>query len=179
MKRLAKKFTRSLLLEERGSISVLIIGLFVLTVGLMMVMTDISSLVLSRKALTRQTEFLVQQGAKEIDLGAYYQGTGNLATYVAEKLFIDQKDSGIPLNCEQSRAAILEVSRSIENERLRNFELLSMECQSGLLAVETQAEAVIPFRLPFLDSMNFTIKGFAANSPERRNGFWLRGLRLW
>lgn len=169
----------SRLKDERGSISVLIIGLFVLTVALLMVMTDISSLVLSRKALTQQTEFLVQQGAQEIDLAAYYQGSGDLASYIAEKTFIDQKDPGIPLDCGKSRALVLDAARKINHERLSNFELVDFECASGSLAIQTQADAIIPYRLPFFGDINLTITGFATSSPERRNGFWLKGLRIW
>ena len=78
--------------DESGSLSVLIIGLFILTVALIMAMTNVSSLVLAKKALTQKTEFLAQQGAQEIDLEAYYTGTGGLLPYVAEKLFVDQTD---------------------------------------------------------------------------------------
>lgn len=165
--------------QERGSISVLIIGLFVLTVALIMVMADISSLVISRKALTQQTEFLVQQGAQEIDLAAYYQGSGDLASYIAEKAFVNQNDPGVPLDCDKSRALVFDAAQKISHERFRNFELLTVECALGLISIETRADAIIPFRLPFFGEMNLGLQGFATSSPERRNGFWLKGLRIW
>lgn len=164
---------------EQGSISVLVIGLFLITMALLMVMTNISALALSRKALTQQTEYLVQQGAQEISLNDYYQGQGNLFTYLAEKTVIDQKDPGVPLDCTKVKAAIYRAAGAIEHERLKDFRLSNVDCRGSVVSITTDAQAVLPYSLPFLKIDRFEIHGYAANTPERRNGFWLRGVRLW
>ena len=179
MKTWRLKFSKDALCDERGSLSVLIIGLFLLTVALLMVMTDISSLVLSRKALTQQTEFLAQQGAKEIDLESYYQGRGGLLPYLAEKTLFNQTDPGIPLDCAKSTSAVQSAAANISHERFRNFELIAYQCKGDMTYIETKAEAVLPYTLSFLHLDNPEIRGYAASAPERRNGFWIKGFRLW
>ena len=165
--------------DESGSLSVLIIGLFILTVALIMVMTNVSSLVLAKKALTQKTEFLAQQGAQEIDLEAYYTGTGGLLPYVAEKLFVDQTDPGIPLDCKNATSRVINASSAINDPRLKNFELVSYQCSGGTTYVETKADAVLPYDFGIFQLIDPVIHGYASSAPERRNGFWIRGLRLW
>lgn len=177
--RFLKRLTFDQLRDERGSLSVLIIGMFLLTIALVMVMTDVSALVLARKALSQQTEFLAQQGAQEIDLESYYTGRGGLFSYVAEKTVIDQSDPGIPLNCKSATARVIDASRKISHPRLRNFELIGYECGDSATYIETRAKAVLPYTLGIFKFDSPVIYGYAASAPERRNGFWIRGLRLW
>lgn len=165
--------------DERGSVSILIIGLFLLTMALVMVTSDIAALVAARKALTQHTEYLVQQGAKSINLDAYYQGRGGLLPYLAEKTFVDQTDPGIPLDCQAVTQEIMAAAPRISDRTFSDFQLTHHECDGTMTYVETQARAVVPYSLPFLHLDSPVIYGYAANSPERRNGFWLRGLRLW
>ena len=179
MVKIRAKAFRGLIHDERGSLSVLIIGLFLLTMALVMVMSDISALVSARKALTQQTEFLVQQGAQSIDLDAYYQGRGGLLSYLAEKTIIDQSDPGIPLDCTEVIRGVANAAEQISDSKLKNFKLIRNECNGNMTYVETQAEAVLPYSLPFLSLDSPIIYGYASNSPERRNGLWIRGVRLW
>ena len=47
--------------SERGSISVVVIGLFVLTVASLMVMTDVSALIVAKRSLVQATEAAAQE----------------------------------------------------------------------------------------------------------------------
>lgn len=179
MAKVSVKDWRRFVDDERGSLSVLIIGLFLLTMTLIMVMSDISALVAARKALSQHTEFLVQQGAKSIDLEAYYQGRGGLLPYLAEKTIVDQTDPGIPLDCDEVNRAVVQAAANVSDSKFTRFRLVNFECNRGVTLVETQAEANLPYSLPFLKLDSPLMRGYAANSPERRNGLWIRGIRLW
>lgn len=179
MKKVSAKDPRRFIHDERGSLSVLIIGLFLITMALIMVMSDISALVAARKALSQHTEYLVQQGAKSIDLEAYYQGRGGLLPYLAEKTIVDQTDPGIPLNCDEVNHEVIQAAAKVSDSKFSQFQLVHFECNGTTTFVETQAKAVLPYSLPFLRLDSPVMRGYAANSPERRNGLWIGGIRLW
>lgn len=165
--------------DEEGSLSVLIIGLFLLMMASIMVMTDLSAMIASKRALGQRTEYLVQQGAKSVDLDAYYQGRGGLLPYIAEKFIVDQSDPGIPLDCRKATDAILSAARGIGDGAFTNFDLTYFSCKNDTIEVHSQARAVLPFQFGFLRLDNPVITSYASSAPERRNGFWIRGFRLW
>ena len=66
------KARRLLLKDEKGSISILIMGLFLLSVIILMVLTDISSVYLAKRTLTQATEAAAQRGVRNLDLSKYY-----------------------------------------------------------------------------------------------------------
>ena len=53
--------------SERGSISVVVIGLFVITVASLMVMTDVSALIVAKRSLVQATEAAAQRGVHTLD----------------------------------------------------------------------------------------------------------------
>ena len=53
IERLAK--TSRILKDESGSIAVIIIGLFVVTVAALMVMTDVSTIIIAKRSLAQAT----------------------------------------------------------------------------------------------------------------------------
>lgn len=170
---------RMLLRDERGSLSVLIIGLFIMTVASIMVVSDISAMVIAKKALSQKTEYLAERGSTHIDLNAYYQGRGGLFPYLAEKLFVDQTDPGIPLDCSKVTAEVLRTAPTIRDSRFSNFDLTFFRCHDDTMEIHTRASALLPFTFGIFHLDNPEITAYAASAPERRNGFWIRGFRLW
>lgn len=66
--------------DESGSIAVIVIGLFVITVASLMVMTDVSTLVVAKRSLVQATEAAAQRGVHTLDKSSYYQGKANMFT---------------------------------------------------------------------------------------------------
>ena len=62
--------------DERGSLSVVIIGLFVITVASLMVMTDIATVMVAKRSLTQATEAAAMRGVHTLDRDTYYSGKG-------------------------------------------------------------------------------------------------------
>jgi Flp pilus assembly protein TadG len=63
--------------DERGSISLLIMSLFMATVIVSIILTNISSIYLAKRALTQATEAAAQRGVRNLDVDSYYQGEYN------------------------------------------------------------------------------------------------------
>lgn len=48
--------------DDRGSLSVVIIGLFVITVASLMIMTDVATVMVAKRSLTQATEAAAMRG---------------------------------------------------------------------------------------------------------------------
>jgi len=57
--------------DESGSIAVIVIGLFVITVASLMVMTDVSTVIVAKRSLAQATEAADQRGVHNLDKGSY------------------------------------------------------------------------------------------------------------
>ena len=66
--------------DDSGSIAVIVIGLFVLTVASLMVMTDVSTVIIAKRSLAQATEAAAQRGIHTLDKSSYYQGKANIFT---------------------------------------------------------------------------------------------------
>ena len=78
---------------DEGSLSVLIMGLFLITIALLLLMSDVSSIALSKRTLTQATEAAALRAVQSLDKAAYYQGTSAV---------------GVPLDCSMARIRVLE-----------------------------------------------------------------------
>ena len=94
--------------DERGSISVLIIALFLITISLVMITTNIATISLAKRTLTQSAESAAQRGAHFLDEEAYYRGKFNVIT-MAQNLFGQgPEDPGVPIDCEKAQIGIAE-----------------------------------------------------------------------
>ena len=62
---------RRFIRDERGSLSVLIMSLFLTIVATLLILTNISSVYLAKRSLTQITEAAAQRGVRNLDLDAY------------------------------------------------------------------------------------------------------------
>ena len=92
--------------SDAGSISVIVIGLFVITVASLMVMTDVSSIIVAKRSLAQATEAAAQRGVHTLDKSKYYQGKGNLFT-VPKAIATQREHSVIPIDCTRGGIEVL------------------------------------------------------------------------
>lgn len=126
--------------EERGSISILTIGLFLLTLALLTLITDIASISVSRASLVHASEAAAIRASHSVDLGSYYRGDTGVA---------------IPIDCQVVyQKAIEEIRLWSENEgsirrpELQQIWLTDFSCSGNRVKLSTSARAILPFRLP-------------------------------
>lgn len=92
-RRLLAKFTK-----EDGSISILVIGLFMVVVLASVVLTDISAVIVAQRSLIQVTESAAQSAAHALDLSTYYQGKHSALSFL-----VTDSSPVVPLDCEAAK----------------------------------------------------------------------------
>lgn len=162
------KFVR----DERGSISVITLGLFLLLLSTALVLTDISSIYLAKRSLTLATEAAAQRGMKNLDMESYYSGEYNLTQLLQNSLGTGESDPGIPIDCNKGLKDAQEVLASWSHGdgsriNLSNIELVDFSCDGFQIYIESSAQAEMPFSFPFLDFNSVTLSSAAGAVGER------------
>ena len=133
-------FERRAIERESGSISVLTIGLFLLTVALLVIITDIGSVIVAKRSLIHMTESAGIRATHQLDLEEYYRGVASVE---------------IPINCEMALASIKDElgqwatsNSEMKRRELTRVELLDFSCNGNRIELTTLAQAKLPFPLP-------------------------------
>ena len=171
--------------DERGSISVLTIALFLITVVLVMMTTNISAVAVAKKNLTQSAESVAQRGAHFLDRDLYYSGKFNAITMVQNLFGAGPTDPGIPIDCDAAQLGINEAvedlyseKKLLISERIQELRVSEILCDSQDIRVELVAVVTLPFQLPFLNLDRVTLKSAATTFNQRNNGFYLFGIRF-
>ena len=137
-----KEIPRSLgrLKEEDGSISVLTMGLFLVSVVLLILITDIASISVAKESLVHVSEAAAIRASHSVDLGSYYRGNTGVA---------------IPIDCQVAyQEAAEEIGLwsqddvSIHRPELQQVWMTDFSCSGNRVQLSTSARAILPFRLP-------------------------------
>ena len=171
--------------DERGSISVLTIALFLITVVLVMMTTNISAVAVAKKNLTQSAESVAQRGAHFLNRDLYYSGKFNAITMVQNLFGAGPTDPGIPIDCDAAQMGINEAvedlyseKKLLISERIQELRVSEILCDSQDIRVELVAVVTLPFQLPFLNLDRVTLKSAATTFNQRNNGFYLFGIRF-
>lgn len=171
--------------KETGSITVVVIGLFVITVASLMVMTDVSTLIVAKRSLVQATEAAAQRGVHTLDKSAYYQGKGTMFTVPLAAL-TKRDHPVIPIDCARGGLEVLLELRSWSNDQsgmkwhqLKGIELTDYQCDGQSVAIETRSEVNLPFRVPFSTTDSMFLTASAGTSNKVQEGFYLFGVRLF
>ena len=165
---------RRILDDERGSISVLTMGLFFLVLTTSMILTDISSIYLAKRSLSLATEAALQRGMKNIDETAYYSGEYNFNQLLVNSFGQAESDPGIPIDCGKGLKDIQEVLSGWQargaasvRENVDQLRLTNFECDGFQIYVESTAIAQIPLPIPFINLNEVAIHSYAGGVGER------------
>jgi ABC-type multidrug transport system permease subunit len=170
--------------DDSGSLSVIVIGLFVITVASLMVMTDIATIMVAKRSLAQATEAAAQRGVHTLDRSAYYQGKGTIFT--APLAIATQREHPvIPIDCEKGGAEVLLELKSWSNDEsdmkhryLKEIELTSFECDGQNLVIQSQSEVELPFKVPFSSTTSVILQASAGVTNQVQEGFYLFGFRI-
>jgi hypothetical protein len=171
--------------DDRGSISVITIALFLITISLVMITTNIATVTVAKRILTQSAESVAQRGAHYLDQKAYYTGKFNVITMVQNVFGKGPEDPGIPIDCVAAQNGIAEAISDLARESTllidkgaHNLQVLEISCDGRDLRVALQAEVDLPFQLPFLNLRSVTLTSSATTFNQRNNGFYLFGYRI-
>jgi hypothetical protein len=171
--------------DERGSISILIIALFLVTVSLVMITTNVTTVTLAKRTLTQSAESAAQRGAHFLDEDAYYRGKFNVIT-MAQNLFGQgPEDPGVPIDCQKAQTGIAvalsdlsDESKLLIDKGAHDLEVVEISCDGRDLRVALKVEVDLPFQLPFLNLRSVTLISSATTYNQRNNGLYLFGFRV-
>lgn len=140
MNHMMRRATLRCLKDEKGSISILTIGLFLLSVVLLIAITDIASISVSQASLVHASEAAAIRASHSVDLGSYYRGNSGVT---------------IPIDCQAAyQKAIEEIGlwsqsdSSLLRPELQEIWMTDFSCLGNRVQLSTSARAVLPFRLP-------------------------------
>ena len=170
--------------SETGSISVIVIGLFVITVASLMVMTDMSSIIVAKRSLVQATEAAAQRGVQILDKSKYYQGKGNMFT-VPLAIAMQRAHPVIPIDCTRGGVEVLLELNSWSNDasdmkwrQLKGIELTNFDCDGASLEISTRSEMKLPFQVPFSRTNSVFLTATAGTTNKVQEGFYLFGIRI-
>ena len=182
--RTALRCRRSTFGSEDGSISVVVIGLFVITVASLMVMTDVSALIVAKRSLVQATEAAAQRGVHTLDKSEYYQGKANMLT-APMALATNREHPSIPIDCTRGGVEVLLELNSWSNDesdmkwqQLKGIQLTNFSCDGVSLEISTQAEMKLPFKVPFTTTDSVFLTATAGTTNKVQEGFYLFGIRI-
>jgi hypothetical protein len=182
---LMQRIREKLLRDERGSISILIMGLFLLSVITLMVLTDISSVYLAKRTLTQATEAAAQRGVRNLDLEKYYEKSYSAVRFGLNLLGDGEKDPGIPIDCMKGRDDAVDalniwigLDASITRKNLHAIRIEEISCDGYELGIRTSARVVLPFNLPLLNQSEVLITSKVGIFDERKVTTNYYGLNL-
>ena len=136
-------------------------GLFLLTVALLILITDIASIAVARRSLVHITEAAAMRAVHTLDLAAYYRGNSGVA---------------IPLDCARARqrvneelAQVLQEGRELSRPELGSIEVTDFYCAGNLVKLTTSARATLPFRIPDSSLVNVEIHASVGAQSDRKH----------
>jgi hypothetical protein len=170
--------------DESGSIAVIVIGLFIITVASLMVMTDVSTVIIAKRSLAQATEAAAQRGVHTLDKSGYYTGEANVFT-VPLAIATHRPHPVIPIDCNRGGFEVLLELHSWSNDtsdlkwhRLKGIQLTKYQCDGQSLDIQTRSEVRLPFKVPFSSIDSVFLTASAGTTNQVQEGFYLFGIRL-
>ena len=183
-KRVLKFLKLRIYKDERGSLSVVIIGLLVLTVASLMVMTDVATVMVAKRSLAQATEAAAMRAVHTLDRDSYYTGKGTVLT-TPLALINNREHPSIPIDCQRAPFdVVLELENwstddtSMKRHELQGITLTDFLCDGTSVEISTRAEVKFPFTVPFTSLNSSVLTASAASTNQVQEGFYLFGIRL-
>lgn len=173
MNRVIQKF-KDYFRSQDGSLSILIMGLVLSSVLVLIILTDISSVYLAKRALTQATEAAAQRGVRNLNTELYYT-----SHYVP-----DQYDPGIPIDCEKGRRdSFLAIqdwiqlsqnqSSTIGRPNLKSIQINEFVCDGYEISIAASARVRLPFLISIFNVTEIDIYSKVSSIAERKkSGKW-------
>jgi hypothetical protein len=171
-----KKFKfKKLLDEDRGSISLIVMALFLISIVTIAILTDISSVYLAKRSLTQATEAAAQRAVRNLDMSAYYRGEYNATKSLLTLAGYGESDPGIPIDCAKGREDALSAlsdwsvaGRTVMRSNLGVINLEKLSCDGYQIAITTSSTASLPFLFPFIEISKVRITSTVGSVDERK-----------
>ena len=167
---------RKLAKDDRGSISLVVMSLFLITIVTIAILTDISSVYLAKRSLTQATEAAAQRGIRNLNADAYYRGEYNVTKSLLALAGYSERDPGIPIDCEKGKSDAIRAladwssaGASVMRPNLGVINLEQLSCDGYRISISTSSTASLPFLLPFTGISKVRISSSVGSVDERKS----------
>jgi hypothetical protein len=175
-----------LIRTESGSVSLVVISLFIVSLSSLFVITDIAAVAVAKRSLTQATESAAQRGVRNLDKSTYYIGEFDMTTQAQNLLGLGPSDPGVPIDCsralDDAEGALLDWSGgpdSLRRIEITNLKIIGIECDGFGIQLVTRATAQLPLVLPFFNLNSVEISSKVSTTNKRAKGFSPFGIRIF
>ena len=172
--------------SESGSISLVVMALFIVSLSSILVVTDVAAVAIAKRSLTQATEAAAQQGVRNLDKTSYYRGEFDATTQARNLFGIGPSDPGVPIDCSKAlgdaEGALADWSsgpNSLRRVEITNLKISGIECDGFGIQLITQATAKLPLVLPFFNLDSVEISSKVSTTNIRAKGFSPFGIRIF
>lgn len=172
--------------DERGSISLLVMAFFLISVTTSLIITDVAAIAVAKRSLTQATEAAAQRGVRNLDREAYYSGEFDLSTLAANVLGIGPNDPGVPIDCSKalgdSQGALADWASgpsSLRRVELNEIAISDIKCDGFGIQLITSATARLPITIPFFKIEEILVTAQVSTTNTRKAGFSPFGIRVF
>ena len=172
--------------DERGSISVLVLTLFLITVTTSLIITNVAAITIAKRSLIQATEAAAQRGVRNLNEDAYYSGEFDLSTMAGNIFGLGPEDPGVPIDCsealEDSQGALADWAsgpRSLRRVELSEVTIRDIQCDGFGIQISTTAVARLPIVIPLFRIEKIHVTAQVSTTNLRKSGFSPFGIRLF
>ena len=175
-----------ILRSERGSISLVVMALFVVSLSSILVVTDVAAVAVAKRSLTQATEAAAQRGVRNLDKSSYYKGEFDVTTQARNLFGIGPSDPGVPIDCSKAlgdaEGALADWSsgpKSLRRVEITNLTISRIDCDGFGIQLVTRATAKLPLVLTFFNLDSVEITSTVSTTNMRAKGFSPFGIRIF
>ena len=150
---------KGLVKDDAGSVAILTIGLFLLSVAALALITDLATIGVAKRSLIQITESAAIRCSHLLDLREYYRNGAS---------------PGVPIDCYEARrqvnaelGAFSEADSDLSRPELVNIMVEEFQCSGSDLEITSRANVNLPFRLPQSSLLNVEIRSTVAVESQR------------
>ena len=172
--------------DERGSISLLVLAFFLISVVTSLIITDIAAIAMAKRSLTQASEAAAQRGVRNLNLEAYYSGEFDLSTMAGNIFGFGPKNPGVPIDCSKalgdSQGALADWARgpnSLRRVELQEIAIRDIQCDGFGIHLVTSAIAKLPIVIPFINIEEILVTARVSTTNTRKEGFSPFGIRVF
>lgn len=181
-----RRIPLKLLHSESGSISLVVMGLFMVSLSSIFVITDIAAVGIAKRSLTQATEAAAQRGVRNLDKTSYYRGEFDATTQARNLFGIGPSDPGVPIDCSKAlgdaEGALADWSsgpKSLRRVEITSLSISRIDCDGFGIQLVTRATAKLPLVLPFFNLDSVEITSAVSITNTRGKGFSPFGIRIF
>ena len=177
---------REFINEDSGSISILIIGLFIVALSALMIITDLGVIATSKRSLDHATEAAAMRAVGTLDEAAYYSGKHTILNGIWETIVGGTyADNRVPIDCKKGLVTASNeldswnsANSNLKSIQIKKYNLDNFHCIYDLVHLETSAEVKLPFPAPFTNLDHVRVNSSITTKNEKDKGLYMFGVRL-